>query len=390
MWYKTALGTDRFARTASAIMERVAASRGELWKLLRDTGVADKMGFRTPRDFDSYLGSSGQGGIQDIGAASGDVPDEAARSNLQRSLGNYLSGRILGEEIRRSRDAAIAEGRQPSVAELRDARRRANQRIMSEASAEGLGLPVQFQVGRRGPLARNPRLQTVRPDPVPLSDEKMSEMASGIYARQVSIARFEAQRRYDEGESDDWRPTAADMRSAVQRANQELADLGYPFVQFNVGSRGRFPTGGPSIQEITQQPDQFWAKERHRRRNEEKELERRRDEEKRRTLGLAPALDIDPDTPVVVPSPDPDETDDTMPEETAIEDRQRKEFPSTVQRKRVQMAYQPRPPLHEHCRCSIVDLVGGQVWKTAGDEFVCQECIYHSTVFNGLGRRMAT
>jgi len=390
MWYRTALGETTFSRTAALVMERFAASRGQLWKLLRDTGVADRMGFGTPLELDDYLGNSGADGVRQIGSTFGDVPDEAARANLQRSLGNYLSGRILGEEIAKARDAAIADGRRPSVAELRAARRRANDRIMEEASAEGLGLPVQFQIGSRGPLSRNPKLQSVSPDPVPITEETLQEMASGIYSRQVNIARAEAQRRYRDGESDDWRPTAADMRAAVQRANEELSDLGYPFVQFSVGGRGRFPLGGPSLQEVAGEPGQFWAKERHRRRNEEKELERRRDEHKRDTLGLEPALDIDEDTPVVVPSPNPDSSDDTMPEETEIEDRQRQQFPSTVQRKRAQMTYRPRPPLHEHCRCSIVDLAGGQLWKTAGDEFVCPECLYHSAVFNGLGAAMAS
>jgi hypothetical protein len=177
------------------------------------------------------------------------------------------------------------------------------------------------------------------------------------------------------------------MRSAIRRTNQALAEIGYPWVQLQVGSRGRFPRGGPGVVEVVEQPEQFWAKERHRRRNEELGREREKAEHKRENLGLDPTLDIGEGN-VVVPSPDQDFSDNEIPEETEVEQREQKKFPSTVQNKRQQMAYQPRPPVHKHCRCTILDLVGGQVWKTAGDDRVCEHCQANSEAFNSLVRGM--
>ena len=43
-----------------------------------------------------------------------------------------MSGKILGEEIRKVRNMARMQGREPSVAELRAARRNANERLINE------------------------------------------------------------------------------------------------------------------------------------------------------------------------------------------------------------------------------------------------------------------
>ena len=370
------------------MMVRVAASRDELWKNLQDSGVAAHLGMKSPLDLQSWISQNSQGGMEQLGGAVGGVQDDQMRQQLQGSFQSYLAGRVLGQEIAATRQQAAAEGREPSVAEMRAARRRANDRMLNETAAEGLGMPRQFQTGTRGPLARNPRPTDITLPKSPLTDDRLSQIASEIYSREVMNARLEAQRRYDEGESTTWEPTAADMRGAVRATNQALTDMGYPWVQLKIGSRGRFPRGGPGVIEVVERPEQFWAKENHRRRNEEMAREREKDEQKRDNLGLDPALDIDPATPVVVPSPDQDFTDNVLPEETEVEQREEDKFPSTVRRKREQMAFRPRPPVHQHCRCSILDLVGGQVWKTAGDDKVCQHCQAYSKAFNSLAQRV--
>jgi hypothetical protein len=372
-----------FQRIASRVMTRVAASMDELWRNLQDAGVTNHLGMRDPRDLQHFLAQQGQGGLEQIGGATGNIQDDQTRQQVQGSMQNYIAGRMLGEEIAKVRQQAASEGRQPTVAEMRAARMAANQRLMQEGSAEWMGMPQQFQTGTRGPLRREPTPTTVTLPRSPLTDDRLSQIASDIYSGEVMRARLESQRRYDEGLSDTWEPAAADMRSAIRRTNQALTEMGYPWVQLHVGSRGRFPRGGPGVVEVVEQPEQFWAKERHRRRNEELGREREQADRKRENLGLDPTLDIG-DGNVVVPSPDPDFSDNEIPEETEVEQREQEKFPSIVQRKRQQMAYQPRPALHQRCRCTILDLVGGQVWKTAGDDRVCEHCRANSEAFNSL------
>ena len=388
-----------FQRIASRVMTRVAASMGDLWKNLESAGVAGHLGMTNPRELQTWLGQQGQAGLEQIGGAAANVQDDGARQQLQGSMQNYVAGRTLGEEIARVRQQAAAEGRQPSVAEMRAARVRANERIMNEGSAEWMGMPQQFQTGRRGPLAKNPKLTQVTLPKSPLVDPKLSQMASEIYSNEVMAAKLEAQRRFDEGQSETYEPTAADLRGAVRRTNQALTDMGYPWVQLQVGSRGPLAKGGPGYVEVTEQPQQFWAKERHRRRNEELAQEREKADRKRQTLGLDPALDIgqtDGEENIVVPSPDQHTGDEVIPEEIEIENREEQKLPAMIERKRLQMQYEPRPPyMHDDdipgqptCRCQIVDLPGGQIWKTVGDDRVCQKCQYHSQIFNSLGQQV--
>lgn len=403
MWYRWAKDSIGFQRIASRVMTRVAASMSELWKNLEGTGITNDLGMRDPRDLQRFLGQQGQGGLEQIGGAAANIPDDQARQQLQGSMQNYMAGRLLGEEIARVRQQAAAEGRPPSVAEMRAARRKANERLMAEGSAEWMGMPQQFQTGSRGPLAKNPKLTQITLPKSPLVDDKLSQIASDIYSKEVMTAKMEAQRRYDEGQSDTYEPKASDLRAAIKRTNDALTEMGYPWVQLHVGTRGPLAKSGPGYVEVVEQPNQFWAKEKHRRRNDELAQEREKARRKRENLGLDPALDIGMgkddegrDVPnIVVPSPEQLSGDEAIPEEVAIADREEDKLSSIIKRKRLQEQYRPQPPyMHDDppgepptCRCQILDLPGGQIWKTVGDERVCQRCQYHSQIFNSLGQQ---
>ena len=361
-------------------MVRMAGAVDSLWHSLSQAGIADRLGLTGPQDLRPFLGD--QRFLQEMGRETSNVPNEALKRRIQDSYSNFKAGRILGEEIRRANDAAMmarGQGATPTVAEMRAARQTANQRISEEAAIEGLGLPKEFVVGQRGRLRelkpatqrRTPLLRDIAMAPKPLEDQDLAEVVGQIYRDEVSKIRTGLEERFRAGLVPSPEPTAADMRQAVRNANDRVTQMGLDHIVFEVGSRGRFPSAGPRVSERIENEKHYWA--------------RRKAVEKAENLGLQPPVDVNPETPVVLPNPFTlDPNDNRLPQEDQIEDRERQRFEQKATGKRAQMSYQPRPPLHAKCRCSIVDLGMGQQWLTAGDDRVCENCIAHSGAFNSM------
>jgi len=338
------------------------------------------MGLTGPQDLVPFMGD--RRFLQEMGRETTNVPSEALRKRIQDSYSNFKAGRILGEEIRRANEAAVmarGEGATPSVAEMRAARQRANQRISEEAAIEGLGLPKEFVVGKRGTLRelkpanqrRTPLIRDVSMAPKPLEDQDLAEVVGQIYRDEVSKIRAGVEERHRVGLLPSPEPTAADMRQAVRNANDIVSKMGLDHIVFEVGSRGRFPSAGPRVSERIENEKHYWARKKAR--------------EKAENLGLEPPIDVNPDTPVVLTNPfNLDPNDNRLPEEDQIEAREKARFDQKVTGKRAQMSYRPRPPIHDRCRCSIIDLGMGQQWLTAGDDRVCEECLRHSAAFNAM------
>ena len=378
MWY--GLAKSEFQDVQRSLMVRQAGAVDNLWRSLYQAGIADRMGLTGPQDLQPFLGD--QRFLEEMGRETSNVPSEALRHRIQESFSNFKAGRILGEEIRRARETAATlrgEGAEPTVSEMRAARQNANRRITEEAAVEGLGLPKEFVVGQRGRLRelkpasqrRTPLLKDIAMAPKPLEDQDLANVVGQIYRDEVSKIRTQLEERFRAGLIGSPQPTAADMRQAVRNANDRINQMGLDHIVFEVGARGRFPSAGPRVTERIENEKHYWA--------------RRKAREKADNLGLQPPIDVNPETPVVLQNPYAlDPNDNRLPQETEIENRERETFDTKVRSRRSQAAYPFKPPLHNRCRCSIINLGMGQQWLTAGDDAVCPECQRRSDEFNSM------
>jgi hypothetical protein len=140
MWYRKALQSS---------MSRLSSSPDELWKAVQDTDLDEQNGISDAGEFREWTRDLTPEKVRQI--------SQRARGNpaIAKPLSDLVAGRFLSQEIARTMETAWAEGREPSVAEMRAARNRANERMQTEGLDAG---SPQFQVGKRGPLTRVPRL----------------------------------------------------------------------------------------------------------------------------------------------------------------------------------------------------------------------------------------
>lgn len=324
---------------------RTAASIDELWKSLNSAGIPARLGIQDKNQFSQWIANTPQGAQMLGRQIKENATDPAVRSGIGQSYTNYVSGRILAEEMSILRNQALAEGREPTVSEMRAARQRANERLVADGLfAPGLGIPSTFQVGRRGPLGK-PRLNQVEQAVAPVTDPEKREVAAGLFQKAMAAARVEAVRRFQAGESPSPEPTAADLRAVIKSVNEQLKQMGIgEGIQFLVGSRG--PVGTPKLVHKTD--------------NEDEHHERKKAEERRQNLNLQPVLDVkDGNTPI----PKQDIT------------------PQNIVTKSIQAGL-PKPPVHEFCRCITYDVGGNIIFKTA-DDTACEECKKLEKLYQG-------
>ncbi len=344
---------------------RRASSLDELWRNLHETGVAGNMGLGDKGQLYDWVSDSNPEGLSNFTEEVKGIPEEATRRQLEKVYSNYVSGKVLGEEIRRAQEIAQAEGREASTSELRAARMRANERIQQMRVSD---TSPTFQVGTRGPLGQ-PRL--IQPKPEFITNQTVIDQASEALQKSIAQLRQRALGEVATGTRKTPELTASDTRMAIQETNEYLASLGLPeAAEWVVGKRG--PTGIPRL-----------VRGRDRAKSEyDERLERR---ERKQNLDLEPVMDIE-EGQVPIPVPHVDPTDDNLPEEAVIENREADQFEMNVRKKNLQASYQPRPKMHDHCRCVVLDLGSAYVWRTSGDERVCPDCKQHSDIFNGLGQ----
>lgn len=308
----------------------------ELWRSLNSAGISQRMGWGDKAQFSQWISSTPRGAEMLGGEIQKNVLNPDTKGQIGQNYANYISGKILSEEMAAARNNALTQGREPTVAEMRAARQRANDKITSGGYfAPGLGMPSSFQVGSRGPLGR-PRLKIEAPQIEPVTDQKKRDLAAGLFQREMNNARNESVRRYRAGEAPSPEPTAADLRIVINTVNEQLKEMGIgEGVQFLVGSRG--PVGVPKLVHKTETEEEYY--------------ERKNAKEKKENLNLSPVLDVKDGN---VPIPSQDIT------------------PQNVVTKSIQAAL-PRPPVHEFCRCVAYDVGGNIIFKTA-DDTACAQC----------------
>ena len=363
MWYSDLIGTDNVAdRLIKYAMKKQAASTDELWQALKETGIADKLGVQGKKDFEQQMMQQNPSFAQSI-SQQAQTLQQKQQEQLQQSYANYVSGRVLAEEIGRARQQAAMEGRQPLVSELRAARRRANERLSEEGFfGEGLGIPTQIHVGRRGPLGRI-RLKPTDFPTGQVKEAQIQALANQILAEEQERMRFIAQQRFERGESPSPEPTAADMRAVVHNVNQRLKEG----LQFQVGTRGPLPAKFELNRNIEHSKEYYEWKER---------------QKKKENLGLNDILDVEPGN-IAIPHPGNVE-DAQSPEEAEIIQREQENFDRQLAIINKQANYAPKPPLHHRCRCKLYPLGKTYIWQTAGDDRVCDDCKDHAEIFNNI------
>lgn len=360
MWYSYNYNhSDKLIKYA---MQKQASAIDELWKSLNDNGIAGKLGISDKGSFKQKMYQKDPDFVSSIGQHSSGHENA---SQIQQAYANFISGRVLAEEIGNARQQAQAEGRQPSVAELRAARRRANERLTEEGVfAKGLGMPSQIHVGRRGPLGKI-RLKELEIPKETITDEEIQGMANQILAEEQERARAIAQQRFDNGEAPSPEPTVADMRAAVYNANKRLEEG----LKFRVGKHGPLPQKFELNRNIENSKEYYEWKEK---------------QKKKENLGLNDVLEVQPGN-IAVPYPDNNPNDNFIPEEDVIEQREQENFDKDLDTIQKQANFPVKPPVHPPtCRCRIVQEGKTFKWQTAGDERVCDECNEYARQFNSL------
>ena len=118
--------------------------------------------------------------------------------------------------------------------------------------------------------------------------------------------------------------------------------------------------------------------------------EGKRRRKKKENLGLEDVVDIEPgNIPIQRPIVDP--TDDSIPEEAAVERVEAEEFPEEMAVKMQQAGFEQSglgklPQVHEGCRCTVRDLGGAYKWLLA-DSGACPDCQQNSAKFNSLSNK---
>jgi hypothetical protein len=367
MWFTAALDKyDTAEHLISTAMIKMAASVDELWGSLKATGISNQLGINNKQQLEQYMAQKDPSFLSSMGQQSSQLA-QPQQQQVQTAYSNYLAGHVLGEEISKARQQAISEGRQPSVAELRAARQRANQRIQTEdVWHEGLGMPKQIQVGRRGPLSKV-RVQEWKPPIEKIKDETLISMANSILEQELQKARGVAFQEYVNGQRETADPTTAEIRAAMLVANQKLQEG----LKFQIGKRGPVPKTPGLTRNIENNKEYYeWKKKR----------------EKKENLGLSDILDVaQGDVPVATPNVSPG--DNYIPEEDMVEQQDEALFKKDLDIINKQYNFRPLPPLHPPtCRCRIVPLGKTFKWQTAGDERVCEQCKFYEAQFNALNQ----
>jgi len=365
-WYSSLIDPENNADLLIKIaMKKQASAIDELWNSLNDVGITDAIGTPSRKEFEAKMQQKDPSFARGISQQALSLEDKK-QQQIQQSYANFVSGRILAEEISKVRQQANLQGRQPSVAELRAARRMANDRLMSEGIFdEGLGMPSQIQVGKRGPLGRIRLKPMQMPDKEKITDAEIQSMANNILAEEQERTRAIARQRYKNGESASPEPTAADMRLAVINANQRLKEG----IKFRIGKRGPLPAKFELNRNIENSKEYYEWK------NKQKMKE---------NLGLSDVLDVQPGN-IAIPQPDMNPNDNFSIEENIVEKQDQAQFDNDLQIIQQQANFPVQPPVHPPtCRCRIVQEGKTFKWQTAGDDRVCDECNEYARQFNLL------
>lgn len=364
MWYSYN-SNDNYNKLIKYAMMKQSSAIDELWKNLNSSGALAQLGVTDKNDFAQKMLQKDPNFIQSISEGSVNLQDQQ-KQQIQQSYANYISGRILAEEISKVRQQAVLEGRQPSVAELRAARKNANQRLTNEGIfAEGLGMPSQIHVGRRGPLGKIKLKPVEVPTGEKITDPDILKMSDKILKEEFQRTKAIARALFDEGKRDSPLPTAADMRTAIMNANQRLSEG----LKYRIGTRGPIPSRFELNRNIENSKEYYEWKER---------------QKKKENLGLSDVLDVEPGN-VAVPRPSDPNEDGLSPEEKTINQMDQEGFDKNLEIIQAQSNYPVMPPVHPPtCRCRIVPQGKTFYWKTAGDDRVCEECKYHADEFNKL------
>lgn len=365
MWYSNLVEKDNSKILLKFAMIKQSSAMDELWNTLNDAGITDAIGTPSRKDFEqkmhqkdpSFAGAISQNALS---------LEDKKQKQIQQSYANFVSGRILAEEIRKARDYAASQGRQPSVAELRSARMLANERLMEEGFFdEGLGMPSQIHVGRRGPLGKIKLKPAALPPSEKITDQEIQNMANQILAEEQERAIAIARQQYENGERLSPEPTAADMRIAVINANQRLNEG----LKFRVGTRGPLPSKFELNRNIENSKEYYeWKKKQKMKEN----------------LGLSDALDVEPGN-IAVPQPNDTPDEFLSPEEQFVEQQDQESFQNDLSIIQQQSNFPVLPPVHPPtCRCLIVQEGKTFKWQTVGDDRVCDECNEYAKQFNSL------
>lgn len=365
-WYSSFFKENYYNKLIKTAMKRQSSAIDELWNSLNSAGITDKIGTSSKKEFEQLMREKDPSFIGKMSQESINLEDKQ-KEQLQKSYASFISGRVLAEEISKARQKAIAEGRQPSVAELRKARRDANERLLNEGIyGEGLGIPTQIHVGRRGPLGRIKLKPTVVPKEV-ITDQEIKAMANSILLEEQEKIKLMARQRFERGESNSPAPTTSEMRQAIFNANERLKEG----LKFIIGTRGPLP--GVSNLKLNRNIE-----------NSKEYYEWRDRQKKKENLGLNDVLDVEPGN-VAVPYPDTNPNDNFSEEENIIEERDMENFQSVLDIIEQQSKFPIRPPVHPPtCRCRIVQEGKTFKWQTAGDDRVCDECNEYARQFNLL------
>ncbi len=364
MWYSYS-SNDHYNKLIKYAMVKQASAIDELWRNLNSSGVLSQIGISDKNDFVQKMLQKDPAFIQSISEGSINL-QEQQKKQIQQSYANYISGRILAEEIGKVRQKAAMEGREPSVAELRAARMNANKRLSDEGIfAEGLGMPSQIHVGRRGPLGKIKLKPIEVPTGEKITDPDILKMADKILQEEFQRTKAIVKALFDEGKRDSPLPTAADMRTAIMNANQRLSEG----LKYRIGTRGPIPSRFELNRNIENSKEYYEWKER---------------QKKKENLGLSDVLDVEPGN-IAVPRPSDPNEEGLSPEEQAINQMDQESFDENLEIIQAQSNYPVMPPVHPPtCRCRIVSQGKTFYWKTAGDDRVCEECKYHAAEFNKL------
>lgn len=364
-WYSSLMEPDNAEDWIKIAMVKQSSSIDELWQSLNKAGITDKIGTPSRQEFEKRMQQKDPSFVGSLSQHSLNL-QEGQQQQIQSAYSNFVSGRILSEEISKARQQAASQGREPSVAELRAARRIANDRLLNEGIFDvGLGIPSQIHVGRRGPLGRIRLKPTDVPSNEKITDTEIQNMANQLLAEEQERARAIARQRFENGETSSPEPTAADMRAAVLNANQRLKEG----LKFRVGTRGPLPSKFELNRNIENSKEYYeWKKKQKMKEN----------------LGLSDVLDVEPGN-IAVPYPDMNDNDNLSPEEQMVEDREKASFQEDLDIIQKQSNYPVKPPVHPPtCRCMIVQEGKTFKWQTAGDDRVCDECKKHAIQFNQL------
>lgn len=364
MWYRFAFEKIYLSKEIiKCSMIKAASSIDELWNNLRATGVANKINITDKNTFHQMFREKEPQQIESLGKQIAENVTDEMKGTIQQAYANYASGKILAEEINKIRELAAAENREPSVAELRQARINTNQRLENEMFFPGLGMPSQIQTGRRGPLGK------IKVTPQQFEEEVISEneikgMAQSILKKEIENKKREVYQKYLNGDVDSPVLTTADIRAAILNTNEQLEEG----IKYRIGRRGPLPKQPGLTRHIKNEQDYYEWKKR---------------QEKKRNLELGDVINVEEGN-IPIPVPNADTSDNYIPEEDMVEAREAGDFVQNLETIKKQANYTPLPPLHDNCRCNVMPVSGGYIWKTAGDDLVCDECLKHEALFNSL------